>query len=862
MPVHVPPRNKSQKSVFWLPFCAVLAASISTVSSAAQDVDTGDTSAKEPSDQIASYSESTRSSPIALTADNKLLWVVSPDNDSVTVIRTDINQVVSKLKVGDEPRSLAISPDGKHVFVANAISNSVSVIKVDNKNPDKFSATLDSQQGRKGQIVTGAEPRSVVISPDGKRVFVSNRSQDTITVINARNRKLIGSFDLRNSACNVGDRERHFQPGTLAVSSDSTTLLVTRMFSFTTTNGVQRDDRGKEGIVCSLDIDTRVAGSVGLFNARVTHIQSQETGVTDIKGRTTYAFPNQLENISIRDGKAYLPNIAASPTGPSKFNTTTQAFVNVINDVSGQAQDWGYINLHLGGRNPEDGKSELYFANPSAIDFTTPTGAGYAYVASAGSDILVKLKVNSEGGLEFTVDQDTTRYIDLNDPDNPGTSGKNAGKNPIGMVINNAGNKAYVYNYVSRNVSVVDLLKDRVATVVQAEDLPVPNSKEERVLIGAEMFFSSRGNFVAVPGSLGSSRNRLSEKGRQNCASCHSEGLTDGVVWQFATGPRKTLPINGTFAHNNPKDQRIINASAIFDEVEDADFNTRLVSSAGPLPSPQPCVITEPFVEIRESTVDPGHGLILGEWDNFETAACVLTAFIMPNARRPQPFVQLPGSNVKVKAHDALIEWQQSAVRTPNRPMTRNKLLAAGADPTAGVDDQQVTDGKLIFENAGCINCHGGAKWTTSRKDFVSPPELEEIASEFGAVGVNQAQYLARFLKDIGSYSLNVDGSGNSIPGYPQIGGIERDNNELKALGIDHNGDGRGNGYNVSSILGTYSVQPYYHNGACETLRCVLHDEKHRRAGLKDQPDALTSEYDRTALVKYLESIDLKTKTF
>ena len=59
--------------------------------------------------------------------------------------------------------------------------------------------------------------------------------------------------------------------------------------------------------------------------------------------------------------------------------------------------------------------------------------------------------------LTNTVDADTTRYIDLNDPANPATAGDNAGKNPQGIVINKQGTRAYVQNFVSRNVSVVDL---------------------------------------------------------------------------------------------------------------------------------------------------------------------------------------------------------------------------------------------------------------------------------------------------------------------------------------------------------------------------------------------------------------------
>ena len=73
-----------------------------------------------------------------------------------------------------------------------------------------------------------------------------------------------------------------------------------------------------------------------------------------------------------------------------------------------------------------------------------------------------------------TVDADTTRYIDLNDPANPATSGDKAGKNPQGIVINKQGTRAYVVNFLSRNVSVVDLTNDSVVTVIRTAPCPRP----------------------------------------------------------------------------------------------------------------------------------------------------------------------------------------------------------------------------------------------------------------------------------------------------------------------------------------------------------------------------------------------------
>lgn len=58
-------------------------------------------------------------------------------------------------------------------------------------------------------------------------------------------------------------------------------------------------------------------------------------------------------------------------------------------------------------------------------------------------------------------------------------------------------------------------------------------------------------------------------------------------------------------------------------------------------------------------------------------------------------------------------------------------------------------------------------------------------------------------------------------------------------------------------MLGLHNLPPYYHNGARETLACVVADPAHRTAGLPaSAPDPLTSADAQAKLVRFLESID------
>ena len=81
------------------------------------------------------------------------------------------------------PFSVAISPDGNIVFIANAGSDDVSVI---DQRTDRGLAHIN----------VGANPRGIAITPDGSRVFVNNVLDGTLSVIDTDDLVITGSVDL------------------------------------------------------------------------------------------------------------------------------------------------------------------------------------------------------------------------------------------------------------------------------------------------------------------------------------------------------------------------------------------------------------------------------------------------------------------------------------------------------------------------------------------------------------------------------------------------------------------------------------------------------------------------------------------
>jgi cytochrome c peroxidase len=447
--------------------------------------------------------------------------------------------------------------------------------------------------------------------------------------------------------------------------------------------------------------------------------------------------------------------VAASPEGPVKFNVDTQAFLSVFDVAAKSELAGGTINLHAAVK-AQTFTPKLFLANPWAIAFKH--GSNDGYVASAASDVLVKITLDDNGVPSVVTnpaDGDTTRVALID-----------VGKNPRGVVVNNADTRAYVMNYISKDVSVIDLTASPEAEIarIQSADLPAAGSDGEKFLLGNELFNSSRGEFDEGVAE------RMSNEGWQACSSCHPDGLSDGVVWAFASGPRKSVPLNGMFSPKNPTgDQRVLNYSAIFDELEDFELNIRGVSG--------------------------GQGLIVLEGGTDQDPN--VKSFDPPSANRTQLHVN------GIPAWDAIVAWTQSRIPSPVSPYR-------GVDTNSELG-QQIVLGRELFIEARCQACHGGAKWSTSQVDFARVSPFPETVTP-GTPPEPPIGQLARFLHQVGTFD----------PSKP----IERNANNQQALGSL--------GYNPPSLLSIYAFPPYLHNGSCATLACVLENETHRNAGGAD----------------------------
>jgi len=86
---------------------------------------------------------------------------------------------------GKFPIRVKFTPDGRQAWVSNAQSNSVSVFDAKTR---KLVATME----------VGAVPVGIQMTPDGGRAFVANTNANQVTVFDVPGRKILTTFTTGN----------------------------------------------------------------------------------------------------------------------------------------------------------------------------------------------------------------------------------------------------------------------------------------------------------------------------------------------------------------------------------------------------------------------------------------------------------------------------------------------------------------------------------------------------------------------------------------------------------------------------------------------------------------------------------------
>ena len=119
---------------------------------------------------------------VAVTPNGEYVYVSNSKDDTVSVIQTEGNTLIDTdpVKVGKGPSGVAVIPNSKYAYVNNTDDHTVSVIRTEDNTVIDMDTIEDGIQGiQVGELPYGG----IAVSPDGKSVYVGNYEGGTVSVI-------------------------------------------------------------------------------------------------------------------------------------------------------------------------------------------------------------------------------------------------------------------------------------------------------------------------------------------------------------------------------------------------------------------------------------------------------------------------------------------------------------------------------------------------------------------------------------------------------------------------------------------------------------------------------------------------------
>lgn len=365
------------------------------------------------------------------------LWVVNPDNNTVSVFDTGTRAKLAEIAVGNAPRSIARAPGGA-LWVINRDGPSISIISASSL---AVSSTV--------ALPRASQPYGLVFSPNGASAWVSLEATGQIAKLNPSTGAQVALYA-------AGSTPRH-----LSISGDSARLFVSRFVTgalpgegtatVTTTSG--------GGEVRVFNTSTMaLAATVTLRHSDRTDAENQGSGI-----------PNYLGAARISpDGKtAWVPSKQDNIKRGTLRNGLNIDFQNTVRAISSRI-DLGTLaevpDARLDHDNASVASAAAYSPNGAYLFVALETARQVAVVDAARGRALFRIE---------------------------------AGLAPQGLAVSADGLTLYVHNFMSRSVSVVDLsslMKNGDAGITLAATLkPVATEKlTATVLLGKQLFYDAR----------------------------------------------------------------------------------------------------------------------------------------------------------------------------------------------------------------------------------------------------------------------------------------------------------------------------------------------------------------------------------
>lgn len=390
---------------------------------------------------------------LAVSPDGRELYVACEASHTVGVVDVASRKVVAEIPVGRQPTEIAFHPDGRRAYVTNRLDDTLSVIDTRTRSAV-------------ATVAVGDEPHGVAVDTRGERVYVLNTLSDDISVIDTATLSEVRRLPASR------------RPWSFALSPDGKTLLATNALP---RFGALRESPRSE--VTAIDAERAVVGDrivvpdANLLLGADWHPSGEFALVTLCRTKNLVPMTRLLQGWTITNGLGIL----------WKDGTVDQVLLD---------------------------EPSLCFPDPTDVA-CSPDGR-YALVTSSGSDRVAVVDVEKLAALiRRSTPEERERVLPnhLGKPTEFVVAHVPVKNSPRGVVFAKDGSAAFVANCLDDSVSVIDM-----ARLENAGRIDLGGPREiTKGRFGERLFHSANVTFQ-----------------RQfSCHTCHPDGHVNGLTFDI-----------------------------------------------------------------------------------------------------------------------------------------------------------------------------------------------------------------------------------------------------------------------------------------------------------------------------------------
>lgn len=418
---------------------------------------------------------------------------------------TEIEKVAEKQRY-KTPLNLAITPDGKELYVACEAAHTVIVVDV-------------ASRQKVAEIAVGRHPTDVAFSPDGERAYVSNRMDDTVSVVDTISRKELATIAVGDEPHGVLVDRSGTHLYVLNTSSDSISII-----DLATRKEVKRLTASRSPWSLSLSPD---GAAIYITNNLSRFVPFRSPSVSEVT--VVDVERNVVEDRRVIAGANLMQGVDWHPSGEYALITLNRT-KNLV-PMTRLLQGWTITNglgiIWKDGRVDQVLLDEPGMSFPDPADVAITPDGRWALVTSSGSNRIAVVDVQKMiGMLEAATPHDREHAF----PNHLGKPCEFVARHidveysPRGVVVTSDGKTAFVANALDDSLTAIDL--DQWESLGRI-DLGGPK-EITKARYGEQVFHSAN----------------ITYHRQFSCHSCHPDGHVDGLTYDIEPDGLGTSPVD------------------------------------------------------------------------------------------------------------------------------------------------------------------------------------------------------------------------------------------------------------------------------------------------------------------------------